>query len=77
MALLLSTHHPDHALYVADRAVLLSRGGAQTGAAADLLTDTALSALYGVPVRTVSYSDGGRDRRTVVVPYGAGTDQKA
>ena len=41
MALLLSTHHPDHALYLADRAVLLGRGGARTGAAADLLTDTA------------------------------------
>ncbi|MCU1531961.1 MAG: transporter ATP-binding protein [Arthrobacter sp.] len=73
MALLLSTHHPDHALYVADQAVLLGRGGAQTGAATDLLTDSALSALYGVPVRTVSYSDGGHDRRTVVVPYGDGT----
>ncbi len=52
MALLLSTHHPDHALYLADRAVLLGRGGARTGPAADLLTDPALSALYGVPVRT-------------------------
>jgi iron complex transport system ATP-binding protein len=74
MALLLSTHHPDHALYLADRAVLLGRTGAQTGAAADLLTDTALSALYGVPVRTVDYSDGGHARRTVVVHYGNDTD---
>lgn len=76
MALLLSTHHPDHALYLADRAVLLGRGGAQTGRAADLLTDRALSALYGVPVRTLPYSDGGTPRRTIVVPYGGGGEEK-
>ena len=75
MALLLSTHHPDHALYLADRAVLLGRSGAQTGRAADLLTDPALSALYGVPVRTLPYSDGGTPRRTIVVPYGGGGEE--
>jgi len=75
MALLLSTHHPDHALYLADRAVLLGRGGARTGRAADLLTDRALSALYGVPVRTLPYSDGGTPRRTIVVPYGGGGEE--
>lgn len=70
MALLLSTHHPDHALYLADRAVLLGTGGARTGPARELLTDPALTALYGVPVRTLPYSDGGVTHRTVVVPYG-------
>jgi iron complex transport system ATP-binding protein len=77
MALLLSTHHPDHALYLADRAVLLGRDGARTGQAADLLTDAALSALYGVTVRTLPYSDGGTPRRAVVVPYGGGGKDKA
>ena len=76
MALLLSTHHPDHALHLADQAVLLGSGGALTGPAAELLTDPALSALYGVPVRTLPYSDGGTARRTVVVPYGEAGDQK-
>lgn len=76
MALLLSTHHPDHALYLADRAVLLGRSGARTGRAADLLTDRALSALYGVPVRTLPYSDGGTPRRAIVVPYGNGGEEK-
>ena len=70
MALLLSTHHPDHALYLADRAVLLGRGGALTGPAEELLTDPALTALYGVPVRTLPYSHGDTTRRTIVVPYG-------
>ena len=76
MALLLSTHHPDHALYLADRAVLLNRGGALTGQAAELLTDPALTALYGVPVRTLPYSDAGTARRAIVVPYGGGREQK-
>jgi iron complex transport system ATP-binding protein len=76
MALLLSTHQPDHALHLADRVVLLGRTGVRTGPAADLLTDTELSALYGVPVSTVSYSDDGARRRTIVVHYGgAGTEQ--
>ncbi len=77
MALLLSTHHPDHALHLADQAVLLGSGRALTGPAAQLLTEPALTALYGVPVRTLPYSDGGTARRTVVVPYGEARDQEA
>jgi iron complex transport system ATP-binding protein len=76
MALLLSTHHPDHALSLADRAVLLGRGGARTGPAEELLTDPALTALYGVPVRTLPYSDDGATRRTIVVPFGEARDRE-
>ena len=76
MALLLSTHHPDHALYLADRVVLLGRGGARTGPAEELLTDPALSALYGVPVSTLAYSHGGRPGRTIVVHYGESRNPK-
>lgn len=76
MALLLSTHHPDHALYLADRAVLLGRSGTVTGPAEELLTDTSLTELYGVPVRTLPYDDAGTARRTVVVPYGEGPEPR-
>jgi iron complex transport system ATP-binding protein len=72
MALLLSTHHPDHALHLADRVVLLGSSGVRTGPAPDLLTDAELSALYGVRVSTVTYSDDGNPgspRRTIVVHY--------
>lgn len=70
MALLPIIHHPDHALYLADRVVLLGRSGARTGPATELLTDTELSALYGVPVSTLAYSHGGQPGRTIVVHYG-------
>jgi len=49
----------------------------RTGPAAELLTDAQLSALYGVRVSTVAYSDDGdgvpstTPRRTIVVHYGS------
>jgi iron complex transport system ATP-binding protein len=70
MAVLLSTHHPDHALYLADRAVLLTPTGARTGDALNLLSEKELTALYGVGVSTMPYADGSGTRRTVVVHYG-------
>lgn len=70
MALLLSTHHPDHAMHLASQVVLLGRTGVRAGRAAELLTDVELSCLYGVPVSTLSYSDDGVPRMTIVVDYG-------
>jgi iron complex transport system ATP-binding protein len=70
MTVLLSTHHPDHALYLADRVVLMGGSGQTTGTAEELLTDRELSALYGVPVSTVLYADGNTQQRTIVVHYG-------
>ncbi|WP_241992812.1 ABC transporter ATP-binding protein [Cryobacterium frigoriphilum] len=57
MGLLLSTHEPDHALYLADTVVLLHPGQAQVGPAAELLTEVSLSRLYGVRVSVVAYVD--------------------
>ncbi len=70
MAVLLSTHHPDHALYLADQAVLLTPNGPRTGDALELLSEKELTALYGVGVSTMPYVDGPSTRRTVVVHYG-------
>jgi iron complex transport system ATP-binding protein len=70
MAVLLSTHHPDHALYLADQAVLLTPAGPRTGDAMALLSEKELTALYGVSLSTVPYADGGSTRRTVVLHYG-------
>lgn len=70
MAILLSTHHPDHALYAAHQAVLMSGpGDLRVGDAGALLTDHALSVLYRVPVRTVTYDADGVTRRVVATSY--------
>lgn len=70
MALLVSTHDPDHALYLADSVVLMRKDGVRVGRAADLLVDEELTALYGVDVTTVDYLDGaGAARRTVATRF--------
>lgn len=72
MGVLLTTHHPDHALYLADSVVLM--GGpdqVRTGPAAEMLTDDELSRLYGIDVQTVTYDQpNGFVRRAIVTRYG-------
>jgi iron complex transport system ATP-binding protein len=72
-AVLFSTHHPDHALRIADRAILIKGGRAMAaGPAVEVLNPENLSALYGRPidVATVTSPDG--TPRRVCVPLGAG-----
>lgn len=69
MTVLLTTHHPDHARYLADEVVLMMAAGVQTGPAAKLLTDEMLSELYDTDVRTVTYQHGGADRQAIVTTY--------
>ena len=73
-AVLFSTHHPDHALRIADRAILIKAGRVMAaGAAIEVLNPENLSALYGRPidVATVISPDG--TPRRVCVPLGAGS----
>ncbi|MGI8577302.1 MAG: ABC transporter ATP-binding protein [Nocardioidaceae bacterium] len=78
MAVLLTTHHPDHALYLADSVVLMmARDDVRTGDPRDLLTDDTLSALYGIEVSTVCYQQGGIERHAIVTRYdGPSADQQ-
>lgn len=72
-SLLLSTHHPDHALFLADSVVLMRKDGVHTGSAARLLTAQELSALYGVRLSMHDYQDGNdgdTTARTIVTHYG-------
>jgi iron complex transport system ATP-binding protein len=70
LTVLFSTHHPDHALFLADSVVLLmGPGDVRTGEAQLLLTDAALSTLYGIEVRTVDYHDDGRPHRAIITRY--------
>ncbi|MEP6648968.1 MAG: ABC transporter ATP-binding protein [Lapillicoccus sp.] len=70
LTVLLTTHHPDHALFVSD-AVVLMRGprDVRHGRAADLLSEAELSALYGVPVHEVDVPGGEPRRRALVTGY--------
>jgi len=66
--ILFSTHHPDHALRIADRVVML-RGGVvmAAGATAATLNSENLSVLYGRPVDVLEVvSPDGTPRRTCV-----------
>lgn len=73
MTILLTTHHPDHAMFLADYVVLMMGfGDVRTGEAASLLDDSTLSALYDADVRTVTYPHAGGVRRAVVTGYDQG-----
>jgi iron complex transport system ATP-binding protein len=68
IGILLCSHDPDHALRVADRAVLLQKGRILAqGDAMDLLTPENLSALYGIAVH-VADVETPQGRRRVCVP---------
>ncbi len=55
MAVLMTTHQPEHALRVADRIALLGRGHmVAVGAPRETATPAALAALYGVPEQVVA-----------------------
>lgn len=65
MAIIVSTHEPDHALAIADKALLFENGRlVMQGAPASVITGDTLSRLYGVPVAVVE-ADGAR---LVVLP---------
>jgi iron complex transport system ATP-binding protein len=65
-AILFSTHHPDQALAIAGHTALLGRDGAfRYGPARDILTEPALTRLYGTAVkirevdgRTICFTEG-------------------
>jgi len=59
IAVLMSSHQPDHALQYADRALLLGEGKALAlGAPREVITPESLRHLYGVNVRIVETADG-------------------
>jgi len=72
IAVLLCTHDPDHALQVADRALLLKDGQPLAlGAASTVLTGPNLSTLYGINVAVSQLDVGGTVRRVCVPTMGA------
>jgi iron complex transport system ATP-binding protein len=78
MAVLLTTHHPEHAVYLADAVVLMvGPDDVRVGGASTLLTDVTLRELYDIEVRTLTYDDDDGTRRAFVTRYGAGSGQRS
>jgi len=66
-SVLFSTHHPEHALRVADRAVLLREGRvAASGPALAVVTSESLTALYGRPIEVLAVETPAGPRRICV-----------
>ncbi|MGP6174009.1 ABC transporter ATP-binding protein [Corynebacterium sp. A21] len=70
LAVVLSTHSPDHALHLGGQGLILGHGGQlSAGPAAEILTDEALTELYGVEVFRHHVLDGDRHRATVITRF--------
>jgi len=68
-AVLFSTHHPDHALRIADRAVLLRDGGVMAaGPIGQVVNSENLSALYGRTIEVAEVRSADGCLRRVCVP---------
>lgn len=71
MTLLFSSHYPQHALHIADRALLLfADGGYQFGRCGEVLTEAGLAQLYQIPVALTSVTRGNRHTRGVTPLFG-------
>ena len=65
LTILMTTHHPHHALAIADRALLmLGKSDYVAGPASDVLSEDNLSHLYGVTLKRVGFAHEGRDIET-------------
>jgi iron complex transport system ATP-binding protein len=60
LTFLFSTHHPDHALSVADRVVMMQSGAILHDSPVAGITSESLRALYGVDVRILPVHEGQR-----------------
>ncbi len=67
LAVMMTTHQPNHALTVADKALLMLPEGAVFGPCREILTAPRIAALYGLPVEVIELQGS----RCAVVPlYG-------
>ncbi|QND65599.1 ABC transporter ATP-binding protein [Mesorhizobium loti] len=58
LAVIFTTHAPDHAFSLADQTLILSPNHSPSlGATKDILTETMLSRTYGVPIRLIGAGD--------------------
>lgn len=67
LAIAFTTHQPNHALAIADH-VLMMLDDTKTifGPVDEVMTEANLEALYGIPVRSVTFEDAGYERSAIV-----------
>lgn len=71
LAVLLTTHHPDHALGIADKTLLMLHDAVHLyGPAGSVLTEENLARMYGVPVRRVEIHSGDETVAAIVPLHG-------
>jgi iron complex transport system ATP-binding protein len=67
MTVVFTTHHPHHAVAIADDALLMAgEDDYRCGAAAEVLTERHLSELYGVELKKVSFEHAGQKMESFV-----------
>ena len=71
MGVIMTTHHPDHALHVSRNALLfVGSDDTRWGPTEELLTGSALSAVYGLPICTPTVGTVSGDRVIAVPDFG-------
>lgn len=67
LTILFTTHHPHHALAVADETMLMLGGSNfACGSASEVLTEENLLALYGVEIKHLAFEHGGQNHQTLI-----------
>lgn len=70
MGVLLTTHHPDHALHLGGRAIVMrSSEDIRVGPVTELVTDDMLTELYGIEVVSATVDDRGTPRTVLYTRY--------
>lgn len=78
LAVVMTTHQPNHALAIADSALLMQPGGqAAFGPLAEILTEERLERLFGLAVRVLELPLNEGSFSTVVPVYGAAGSRRA
>ena len=73
MAIIMTTHHPDHALHIAERSVLMVDAERRLiGPTRELLSGDLLTAMYGVEIVTADVDTPSALRRLTVPDFGRG-----
>ncbi len=75
MSIVMTTHHPDHALHIAEHSLLLvAADDVRVGDTRELLVGPSLSALYEVDIVTADVETPSATRRIIVPDFGPGID---